>query len=166
MRPGANRTMAVAGANRRRRIFMNHSNEALVGRFYLHHAKSGTTRHVNATGYVSCECRNGRTCVHALRMVKGSRAAKKAQKGFLISKEYVRIREDLIENGTLIDQGNFHEFTRDYTFRSSSAASCVIRADSSNGPLQWKCASDRTSDGKALREILCEIDGQEYIAAA
>ena len=106
---------------------MNHSNEALVDRLYLHHAKSGTTRHVDATGYAICARRNGRTCVHALRVVKGSRAAKKAQKGFLNHKEYVRIREDLIENGTLIDQGNFYEFTRDYTFRSASAASCVMR---------------------------------------
>ncbi len=184
---------------------MNHSNEALVDRLYLHHAKSGTTRHVDATGYAICARRNGRTCVHALRVVKGSRAAKKAQKGFLNHKEYVRIREDLIENGTLIDQGNFYEFTRGNCsdLRGSAAfptgcgrvakhgicfasrprplkreqlpqeiipsdqhqqrhASCVMRADSSNGPLQWK----RTSDGKALREILREIDGQEYAAAA
>ena len=49
-----------------------------------------------------------------------------------------RARENLIEEGALVADGDKYRFTRDVTFNSPSAAASLVRACSSNGQVLWK----------------------------
>lgn len=51
---------------------------------------------------------------------------------------YRPIRDELIENGTLIKDGSFLRFSRDAAFRSPSAAAAVVLDSHANGRLVWK----------------------------
>jgi predicted GIY-YIG superfamily endonuclease len=58
------------------------------------------------------------------------------------------LRQPLIEQGILKEDGNHYVFTEDFLFGSPSAASVVVLARTSNGWRDW-----RTKDGKTLNEI-------------
>lgn len=60
----------------------------------------------------------------------------------------VRQRNELIENGTLVETGRFYAFTRDAEFSSPSAAAAAIEGGHANGLTVW-----RTADGITLKEI-------------
>ena len=57
-------------------------------------------------------------------------------------------RNQLIEDGTLVEKGGFLVFTKDSEFSSPSAAAAVIHGGSANGLIAWK-----TKDGKLLKEL-------------
>jgi hypothetical protein len=57
-------------------------------------------------------------------------------------------RKKLIEEGTLVKDGERLVFTRDAEFGSPSAAATVVHGGSANGLLAWK-----TRDGKTLKEL-------------
>lgn len=50
----------------------------------------------------------------------------------------------LIEYGTLVQDGDHLQFTRDAEFTSPSAAATVIHGGSANGLLSWKDKSGKT----------------------
>jgi hypothetical protein len=54
----------------------------------------------------------------------------------------------LIEDGTLVEDGDHLKFTRDSEFSSPSAAATVVHGGSANGLLAWK-----NKDGKTLKEL-------------
>lgn len=58
------------------------------------------------------------------------------------------LRNQLIDNGTLIKNDGFYEFTKDTEFSSPSAAAAVIEGGSANGLIEW-----RTDDGRVLKEL-------------
>jgi hypothetical protein len=58
------------------------------------------------------------------------------------------LRNQLIDNGTLIKNDGFYEFTKDAEFSSPSAAAAVIEGGSANGLIEW-----RTDDGRVLKEL-------------
>lgn len=58
------------------------------------------------------------------------------------------IRNKLIEDGTLVQDGDHLRFTHDAEFSSPSAAATVIHGGSANGLLAWK-----DKDGKTLKEL-------------
>lgn len=58
------------------------------------------------------------------------------------------LRNQLIDNGTLIKNDGFYEFTKDTEFSSPSAAAAVIEGGSANGLIEW-----RTEDGRVLKEL-------------
>ena len=58
------------------------------------------------------------------------------------------LRNQLIDNGTLIKNNGFYEFTKDTEFSSPSAAAAVIEGGSANGLIEW-----RTDDGRVLKEL-------------
>lgn len=58
------------------------------------------------------------------------------------------LRNQLIDNKTLVPKGDFYEFTKDTEFSSPSAAAAVIEGGSANGLIEW-----RTEDGKVLKEL-------------
>lgn len=60
----------------------------------------------------------------------------------------VALRKQLIADGTLVQKGEFYEFTRDLQFSSPSAAAAVIEGGSANGLIAWK-----TKDGTNLKEL-------------
>ena len=57
-------------------------------------------------------------------------------------------RKKLIEDGTLVQDGDHLKFTRDAEFSSPSAAATVVHGGSANGLLAWK-----DSGGKTLKEL-------------
>ncbi len=54
----------------------------------------------------------------------------------------------LMEQGVLVDAGEFLELAQDYEFNSPSTAAGVMLGRSANGRIEWK---DR--DGRTLRGI-------------
>jgi len=61
-------------------------------------------------------------------------------------------REQLIEKGILVQQGEHLVFSRDYEFTSPSLAAGAIRGGASNGLTSWK-----TKSGKKLKEIEADV---------
>ena len=61
-------------------------------------------------------------------------------------------REQLINKGILVQQGNRLIFTRDYEFTSPSLAAASIRGGASNGLTSWK-----TKEGKKLKELEADV---------
>lgn len=57
-------------------------------------------------------------------------------------------RKRLIEDGTLVEEGNHYKFTRDSEFSSPSAAATVVHGGSANGLLAWK-----SNAGKTIKEL-------------
>lgn len=59
-----------------------------------------------------------------------------------------QLRQDLQENGVLMQEGATLKFAQDYTFSSPSMASSFVLGSSSNGRTDWK-----DSNGRTLKEI-------------
>ena len=59
-----------------------------------------------------------------------------------------RLRQPLIEQGILKEDGKHYVFTEDFLFSSPSAASVTVLARTSNGWLDWK-----TKEGKTLNAV-------------
>jgi hypothetical protein len=60
----------------------------------------------------------------------------------------ISLRNQLLENGSLIEDGDFLTFTKNVEFTSPSAAAAVVYALNAPGPLAWK-----NSSGKSLKEL-------------
>ena len=56
----------------------------------------------------------------------------------------MRIRQQLITDGVLIDKGEYFEFTEDYIFSSPSTAAAMVLGRNSNGLTEWKQKSGNT----------------------
>jgi len=65
-----------------------------------------------------------------------------------LSTGYKTLKEDLIKNGTLAEDGDCLTFTHDYLFSAPSSAAAVILGQNTNGRTAWK-----TEAGKTLKEI-------------
>ncbi len=60
----------------------------------------------------------------------------------------VKLRDQLVELGVLMDAGDHLQFTQDYAFNSPSTAAKVVCGNEVNGRTAW-----RTESGKVLRDI-------------
>ncbi|MBI1893160.1 MAG: GIY-YIG nuclease family protein [Candidatus Rokubacteria bacterium] len=56
----------------------------------------------------------------------------------------LRLRQKLIEDGTLVERAGFYVFQRDTEFSSPSAAAAVIHGGGAAGPIAWKDEKGRT----------------------
>lgn len=65
-----------------------------------------------------------------------------------ISNGFRILREHLVKEGVLSDQGKFYRFEEDYTFESPSTAAAVVMGRNANGRTEW-----RTLDGTKLKEL-------------
>lgn len=83
-------------------------------------------------------------------VTKGSQANKTTSPS--ISQTYISLRDKLIKDGTLIDKGDFYEFTADTIFGSISPASNVVLGRQSNGNIEWL-----NDQGKTYKERQNEI---------
>jgi hypothetical protein len=72
----------------------------------------------------------------------GSQAVKKESPPIPESLKW--LRQSLLENGVLRDEGNCYRLTQDYTFNSPSAAAGVLLSRSANGRVEWKDAKGQT----------------------
>ncbi|MBK7987784.1 MAG: GIY-YIG nuclease family protein [Ignavibacteria bacterium] len=61
---------------------------------------------------------------------------------------YISLRQNLIDDGLLIDKGDFLEFSEDCIFSTPSSAATIVLGRNANGLVEWK-----HKDGKTLKEI-------------
>jgi len=82
-------------------------------------------------------------------VLKGSTAVKQLRESAKTSGPWIiNLRNQLLENGSLAEEGDYLVFTKDVEFASPSAAAAIVHAGNAAGPLVWKDASGRT-----LKEI-------------
>jgi hypothetical protein len=61
---------------------------------------------------------------------------------------YIKYRKKLIDEGTLVDKGEYFEFSDDYIFSSPSTAAVMVMGRNANGLKEWK-----NKEGKTLKEF-------------
>ncbi|MGK7931210.1 MAG: GIY-YIG nuclease family protein [Microcystaceae cyanobacterium] len=114
--------------------------------------------------YEIVDSNNGNSEILYINAARGAKAkGKRTSDGFVVfrnskiatstvksyrDKGLNKLRDELIENGIIIEQENKLFLKTDYLFSSPSAAAMVIMGRSANGLLEWK-----DSTGKALRDI-------------
>jgi len=79
-------------------------------------------------------------------VLKGSKAA-----GTIVNsmnQNYITLREKLINEGVLVNKGEYYEFSDDYIFSSPSTAAVMVMGRSANGLTEWK-----QKGGKTLKEF-------------
>lgn len=79
-------------------------------------------------------------------VLKGSSALKVFREG--LSPGYKALKEELISNGILVDDGDHLRFEENYLFSAPSPAAAVVLGQNTNGRTAWK-----TEAGKTLKEI-------------
>lgn len=87
----------------------------------------------------------GKRSANGFVVFKGSQAVKEHRES---SKRVRRKREQHVEEGLLVLNGDALEFTQDYEFSSPSAAAAIIRGGASNGLTSWK-----NTNGVALKDL-------------
>lgn len=104
-------------------------------------------RQVQAKGYLTDE---------GFLVLRGSIGARA---GNSLQQSYVHLQEKLIEEGTLVAEGDLLRMTEDYLFSSPSAASGIMAGYNISGRQCWK-----TTDGRTLAEW--EAEQLEEVAEA
>lgn len=61
---------------------------------------------------------------------------------------FIAYRQKLIDEGVLVDKGEYFEFSDDYIFSSPSTAAVMVMGRNANGLTEWK-----NIDGKTLKEF-------------
>ena len=61
---------------------------------------------------------------------------------------FITYRQKLIDEGVLVDRGEYFEFADDYIFSSPSTAAVMVMGRNANGLTEWK-----NKDGKTLKEF-------------
>ena len=90
---------------------------------------------------------NGRFTVHA-----GALATKTTTPSF--PPRYVTLRETMLQDGVLVEDGEVYRLTQDFTFNSSSQAAGLLAGSNVNGYWGW-----RDAEGRTLRELLGKQGG-------
>ena len=65
-----------------------------------------------------------------------------------MTQNFVTLRQKLIDEGVLINKGEYFEFPEDYIFSSPSTAASIVLGRNANGLTEWKL-----STGKTLKEF-------------
>lgn len=77
---------------------------------------------------------------------KGSKAAATIVNS--MTSNFITYRQKLIDEGVLVDKGEFFEFTDDYIFSSPSTAAVMVMGRNANGLTEWK-----SKDGITLKDF-------------
>lgn len=77
---------------------------------------------------------------------KGSKAAATIVNS--MTPNFINYRQKLLDQGVLVDKGDFFEFSDDYIFTSPSTAAVMVMGRNANGLTEWK-----NSNGKTLKEF-------------
>ncbi len=73
---------------------------------------------------------------------------------------YHRIREQLLEQGVLVVEGERIRFTRDHLFQSPSGAAACVTGRTANGWIEWKDADGRTLGERKATTQDSVLEGQ------
>jgi len=65
-----------------------------------------------------------------------------------MTQNFINYRQKLIDEGVLVDKGEYFEFSDDYIFSSPSTAAVMVMGRNANGLTEWK-----NKDGKTLKEF-------------
>lgn len=68
-----------------------------------------------------------------------------------LSPSFITYRQKLIDEGVLVDKGEYFEFSDDYIFSSPSTAAVMVMGRNGNGLTEWK-----NKEGKTLKEFETE----------
>ena len=85
---------------------------------------------------------------------KGSKAAASIVNSMAPS--FIKLRQKLIDDGVLVNQNEFFEFSDDYIFSSPSTAAVMVMGRNANGLIEW-----RNNEGKTLKEF--EMNEKESV---
>lgn len=77
---------------------------------------------------------------------KGSKAAGTTVNS--MTQSFITMRQKLIDQGTLVPDGDIYEFPDDFIFSSPSTAACMVLGRNANGLTEWKL-----KDGTTLKEF-------------
>jgi hypothetical protein len=61
---------------------------------------------------------------------------------------FIAFRQKLINDGVLVDKGEYLEFSDDYIFSSPSTAALIVMGRNANGLTEWK-----NKEGRTLKEF-------------
>lgn len=75
-------------------------------------------------------------------VLKGSKAAGSTVTS--MTSNFVTLRQKLIDEGVLVDKGEYLEFPDDYIFSSPSTAASIVLGRNANGLTEWKLKDGRT----------------------
>lgn len=79
-------------------------------------------------------------------VLKGSKAAGSTVNS--MTSNFIKLREKLLEDGVILNRGEYLEFPDDYIFSSPSTAASIVLGRNANGLTEWKL-----KDGKSLKEF-------------
>ena len=65
-----------------------------------------------------------------------------------MTQNFVTLRQKLIDEGVIINKGEYFEFSEDYIFSSPSIAASIVLGRNANGLTEWKL-----STGVTLKEF-------------
>jgi hypothetical protein len=65
-----------------------------------------------------------------------------------MTQNFINYRQKLIDEGVLVDKGEYFEFSDDHIFSSPSTAAVMVMGRNANGLTEWK-----NKDGKTLKEF-------------
>lgn len=65
-----------------------------------------------------------------------------------MTSNFITHRQKLIDEGVLVNKGEYFEFSDDYIFSSPSTAAVIVMGRNANGLTEWK-----TKEGRALKEV-------------
>ncbi|RAV28907.1 GIY-YIG nuclease family protein [Sinomicrobium soli] len=88
----------------------------------------------------------GQSTTEGFVVLKDSEIAKSVTKSF--PKNWLRLRERLLEEGMVVFNNGKYIFKEDYLFTSPSAAAAIVMGRSANGLTEWKL-----SDGRILKAM-------------
>lgn len=92
---------------------------------------------------------NGIRTPNGFVIFKGSTALKELRQATKVNGPWViNLRNQLVSNGSLVENGEFLIFTKDIEFSSPSAAAATVYASTAAGPIAWK-----DSSGKTLKDL-------------
>ena len=95
----------------------------------------------------------GRRTAEGFVVFAGSQAVPQLREGAAQNRSVaIRLRKELMDEGILVDKGDFLEFERDAEFTSPSAAAAVIQGGNANGLVAWKDAKNRSLKDIELEE--------------
>lgn len=65
-----------------------------------------------------------------------------------MTSSFIKFRQNLIDEGVIVNKTDYFEFTEDYIFSSPSTAAVIVMGRNANGLTEWK-----QKDGKTLKEF-------------